>query len=1266
MSLIRSLIYIAFAVVFFSVEALAQDPITFNIGSASGPQGSTQCIDFTVEDFIQVTSTQFVIRFDPNVVELDTPLVLDNSCLNADGMFGLSLANFNDQEIEDGFMNYIWFDLATTGVTLDDDCVLFTLCFDLIGDPCDETDICIAESSSVPFEFQQVDLVTGESYELPPIINKGVITIDPDGYNISTAFCSTDDASNSGSITFSGAGGTGPYEWMIEPGGFSGSNLADCDKVTIDNLAADDYTITLIDANNTVINEIVTISTNSDFPFILTLDGTDPTCFDNDNGSIEVLNIEGGEGPFTYTWSTFEFFEDELTGLGSGDYSLTVTDVNGCTTSASTSLHVDSLALMLEIVSDPSCDGMTSDGTISLTATGGNPFPGGEYEFEIDGVDGTFYFAATNGFPQSTLIAGNLPEGCFEAVAFDNSAIPCYSDPFEFCLEAGAFSNLDFDITDVSCNGECNGQAVITTSNFTQYNFTLTYPDGTVVNVTDANTLDEAGLCEGEYQLTVDDVDANCSLDTMFVINAPDLLVLSVIDSVGPGCGGGDGMISFGASGGTEDYTFEWNDSFDQPIRMNMEGGDYSVTVTDANGCSDSIAFSFAVGGDIGLSAIVCQAISCGGAMDGSVCASVNVGGSYTYSWEDSDGMDIGSGTQIDGLGGGIYFVTATDGMCTATDTVFLVPGPTPAVDVVQVDPTCADSNDGTLTATLVSGTSPPEFEWTEPPSLAILSDGAVLLDGVGTYNLHVTDAQGCELDTLIEMTPPTNLIQIDVSNIVANTCFGECGGEATFTASGGSAATGNYVFFISGVDQNIDPGGNVATVDVLCGGENWVYAIDGVCASDTFFFTVPDGEPISLNESTSIIEPPSCAGGDDGMITVEVQGGDNSSYDIFWVNEAISGPTLSGLAAGSYIYEATDGSNCVFTDTIELITPDALEVEVDPFSTTQISCSSDSNGRIGLSVSGGNSGTLTYDWDPDVSEQDFADNLGPGVYSVTVTDSKGCTAETSYELTSADPVQVVFNVPEEPECYGGQTCISIDTAYGGIGNTYTFQVNVSLSLPIDTCVSVFAGTHSISVSDSSGMCTLDTTIVIGQPEEVIVDLGPDVTINLGESTDPISAFIVSELDVDSIFWNPVSDLECNTLDCQVVTFSPLSTTDYTITVVDENGCSATDDITVEVDLKRNVFFPNIFTPDGDNQNDFFQLATGTGVREVTYFRLYDRWGNMVHEELGYMPDDSLHPGWDGTRNNKEVESGVYVFFAEVLFEDDRRILYKGDVTLIR
>lgn len=1264
MSLKRFVIFIVL-VVAFSYKGYAQIPITFNIESSSGMQGDVVCVDFTLEDFLKVSSMQMVIAFDPNVVQLDTPIVVSNSALNANGMNELPVSFFNLTRIDDGFVNFIWVDTEATGQTLNDGDILFTLCFLLVGNPCESSNITITETGSVPFEFIAIDCITGLDNDFVPIVNSGELTIDPDGYSISTAFCSTADGNDTGSITFSGSGGTGPYQWEVSPSGASGSGLADCDTASVSNLGPGNYTITFIDANGVSRSEIVTIASNSSFPFEITLAGTNPTCFSNDNGTVIVTDIEGGEAPFDYEWSTFQFLKDTIVKLGAGDYGLTITDINGCTASSEISLDVEPLVLSYEIIAEPSCDS-TSNGIVSIFAVGGTPFMGNNYEFDIDGIivgnDTTNYFGGSIQ-PTNPFTPSNLPSGCFEVTASDNATTACNSEPLQFCIEAGAFATLEIDVDSITCFGLCNGAVEMIASNFGDYNFTITDPDGVVTAEMNSLSYMADNLCGGTYNVTIEDLNAGCTKDTFFVVVEPELLELIVIDSIGPGCGGGDGMINFGVNGGTEDYTFLWNDAYDQPSRMSMGGGDYSITVTDMNGCQDSIAFSFADGGDILLNAFVCSAVSCRGVLDGSICASVGVAGAYTYTWADANGIGIGTGSQIDGVGSGTYYVTATDGMCTDTDTVFVVPGQLVSVNVVQVDPTCFNSSDGTLTATLATGTNPASFVWTEPPSTAPLSMGAVLLDGVGNYNLHVTDANGCEEDIPVTMNPPANVINVDITNIIANPCFGECQGTATFTASGGTAMLGVYAFSISGT--TINPGSDQAIVDVLCGGDGWVIASDGICESDTLFFTIPDADPISLNESASTIEPPSCAGGNDGSISIEVQGGDDSSYDIFWVSEGVAGSDLMDLTSGMYIYNVTDGSNCVFLDTIFLEAPDSLLVTVNPLTTTDISCFTGSMGRIGLTVTGGNSGQLTFDWDPAISNNDSAENLGPGIYSVTVTDSKGCTGETSYELTSADPIQMVLDIPEEPDCFGGVTCIGVDTAFGGVGFDFSFALNNGPRFSLDTCINVFAGPYLLTVFDSAG-CSIDTMIMIDQPDEIIVDLGPDLTIILGEDTGPVSALIASELDIDSILWSPTTDLECNTMDCQVVTLSPLGTTDYTVTVIDENGCLGTDDITVFVDLARNVFFPNIFSPNGDNQNDFFQLATGSGVLEVSYFRLYDRWGNKMYEEMAYMPDDSLHPGWNGTFNNKEVDSGVYVYFAEVLFLDNVRVVYKGDVTLVR
>jgi len=1265
MRFLRNTIFIFLFTFVGSANLLAQE-LSLVFEDYSGSMGDIVCVDLKVENFNNVSSMGWRTRFNPSIIRFIN-LDLTNSDLNG-GVGGdlLSTGDFNISLADDGYIIIIWANGPPEGVVLNDGEILYTLCFEIIGEPCESSILATTEHQN-EIEITVTDPLTGYDITVPESeINlvTGSVTVDPDGLFISESHCSSDDGSNTGSITFAPAGGNGPYMWTLTgPNSVNenGMGLQGCETATVSDLGPGVYQLVITDSNNVVRTENVTISASTDFPFVLTLDGINPTCFDDDDGSVFIDNIVGGEGAFTYEWSNQNFVDDIIEDLETGNYALTITDENGCSTSSSFTLQTDTVKLDVVVVSDPSCDG-SSDGIVSFTATGGVPHANGGYDYRLDSSNPFYFINGTEvigPFSPST-----LPEGCGTAFATDGSG--CRSDVVEYCLEAGSFSTLAIDSMNVSCFGECDGSVFITAGTIGTYSFQVTDEFGaSVLGSNDANTFQASGLCPGLFMATITDNSDGCFIDTMFNIAEP-LLLEMTIDSTGPGCGGGEGMVTLGAIGGTMPYSFLWEDSFDQPIRTNMMGGPYSVTVTDVNGCRDSIMWTFADGGTIGLSAGVLSAVSCASSADGSVTASVTSAGTFTFSWEDDNGLSLGDGPTINNLSGGIYHVTATDGVCTGVDMVILAPGQTPAADVTMTPPTCNNSDDGMLSVTgLIEGVAPAMYEWNIPPSTAIVSNGPVLLGGVGVYNLHIIDMNGCESDELFEILPSPDSISVTISNITENLCFGACSAGATFTASGGPAQTGDYTFIIS--DNPYPATLGTVTVTDLCAGTNYVLAFDGTCESDTIFFEVGDADEIMIDPISSIINPPGCDGGSDGSISAVVIGGNDSNYDLLWINEGIAGTDLSNLSEGEYILQITDGNGCIVNDTINLMTADPLMVEINTLITQGITCSSSSNGVIALNTFGGNDGTLIYEWSPDVSNGAIAGNLSSGFYTVTVSDVNGCSDSISYALTSAPPIVGIIPTPLEPDCFGETTTMCIDTVFGGVGNNYTYEIQNGPSLPIDSCFTLFAGEYDIKIFDGTGAeCAFDTTIVIGQPSQVTVEVGDDVMIDLGSSTDPISAFIVSELDIDSIVWSPDIDIECNTTDCQIVTFSPNETTTYTITVIDENGCLATDDIQVLVDLRRNVYTPNIFSPNSNNTNDHFQLVTGNGVVMVNYLKIYDRWGNKIYVDESYMPNDTEHIGWDGTRNGTENEPGVYVFFAEVEFVDGVTIVYKGDVTLVR
>lgn len=134
---------------------------------------------------------------------------------------------------------------------------------------------------------------------------------------------------------------------------------------------------------------------------------------------------------------------------------------------------------------------------------------------------------------------------------------------------------------------------------------------------------------------------------------------------------------------------------------------------------------------------------------------------------------------------------------------------------------------------------------------------------------------------------------------------------------------------------------------------------------------------------------------------------------------------------------------------------------------------------------------------------------------------------------------------------------------------------------------------------------------------------------------------------------------------CSNVLVNPVNTTTYQVTIVDETGCEATDEVTIHVIKDRPVYIPNGFTPDGDGINDGFTVFGGPAVDRIQELKIFDRWGELVFDTKN-IPPSNEGLGWDGTFNGKTVNPGVFVYLAEVRFIDGEVETYSGDVTLVR
>jgi gliding motility-associated-like protein len=205
-------------------------------------------------------------------------------------------------------------------------------------------------------------------------------------------------------------------------------------------------------------------------------------------------------------------------------------------------------------------------------------------------------------------------------------------------------------------------------------------------------------------------------------------------------------------------------------------------------------------------------------------------------------------------------------------------------------------------------------------------------------------------------------------------------------------------------------------------------------------------------------------------------------------------------------------------------------------------------------------------------------------------------------------------------------------------------------------------GIYEVLVQDVNG-CEFELDVQVPDGNDLWLDLGEDQTIELGDDTDVYALFNIPETEIEDFSWNDDEDIGCDS--CFIQNLSPTSTTTYGATLLDINGCRITDLVTIFVQKNRNVYIPNVFSPNLDGHNDVFMIFSGKGVAEILEFNIYNRWGEPVFEAYNFQPNDPTY-GWDGKFRGIPANSAVFVWYAQIAFIDGEIILFKGDVTLIR
>jgi len=312
------------------------------------------------------------------------------------------------------------------------------------------------------------------------------------------------------------------------------------------------------------------------------------------------------------------------------------------------------------------------------------------------------------------------------------------------------------------------------------------------------------------------------------------------------------------------------------------------------------------------------------------------------------------------------------------------------------------------------------------------------------------------------------------------------------------------------------------------------------------------------------------------------------------------------------------------------------------------------------LSAGGG----ITYQWSPeqDLSNPQIAGPLAsPKVnttYTVSVTDANGCNNTDEVSIRVAQPFTIQAT-PDTIICLGHVLPLRVSGA-----DHYVWQGpgldNAGSQFPQATIKELGNFTYTVTGYDADGCFTHDTSLVVGVRPSPTVNAGADQASMAGV---PLTLSGRGSPDVIKWSWTPAAYLECAY--CATTAALPNLSTNYKVEVENSYGCKATDEVLVKVTCDKGaVFFPTAFTPNKDGRNESF-YPKGRGIKEVSWMRIFDRWGTLVFERSHFQINNA-RAGWDGTWKNQVAPMGTYVYALETVCEDGTTFLFRGAVTVIK
>lgn len=558
-----------------------------------------------------------------------------------------------------------------------------------------------------------------------------------------------------------------------------------------------------------------------------------------------------------------------------------------------------------------------------------------------------------------------------------------------------------------------------------------------------------------------------------------------------------------------------------------------------------------------------------------------------------------------------------------------------------------------------------------------------VVVQNPGFYNLCVIAANAC--DSAEPICKQIEVREIPETTIVDQICEGDC-----FEIDGNVFCEAGFFEYTIGLSNGCDSTINLELTEIpqpineldlnLCsddfieiGGEIFDQTgvfeqlIEGGTSCDSL--VILDLFVLECEIASDVIATPArCHGEASGAIDFSiVQGTPPFSYLLTQLSSGMflgnniptlnSNQSITNLPADTYVIEIQDDFGNFDVLIVELSEPDPIQIEFleSDFNGFGTSCFNSSDGAINALVEGG-APPYQYLWSNGETSPNI-DLISAGNYALTVTDANGCELVQDFELTEPEPLNLAVDFVDQ-DCTGFDSgAIIVNDISGGVG-PYLIDINNGGFSEVENLENLPAGIYQLTIEDAN-MCQISLEGEI-RALDIPVIMGIDqYQINLGDSID--IQLDLNDIEIGSIQWFPVEGLDCT--DCLEPNARPFNATTYTIIVTSDDGCEDSFELFIDVEKSRAFTSPNIFSPNGDGINDFFYLV---GSAEVASYDLtvYDRWGNPIYQGTNLNSSDGQ--GWDGRADGTRLNTGVYVWVANITFLDNVTIPFTGNVTIVR